>query len=97
MLQTTLGTDIDKVLPHSSLLREIIYRSLNKVEHSHWSRNVEAWLSLVESFKVLTVEIFSWWGSISCLELVLYGIRIVGLRMHGIIGGLYAIKNQRMA
>ena len=24
-----------------------------RVEHSHWSRNVQAWLSLVETFKML--------------------------------------------
>ena len=35
--------------------------------HSHWSRNFEAWLSLVESFIVHSVQIFSWWCYASSL------------------------------
>ena len=44
--------------------------------HSHWSMNVKAWLSLVESFIVL--KYFHCLGTPAleaCYQLVLYGIR----------------------
>ena len=38
----------------AATIRNIIGESVNtSLVHSHWSRNVEAWLSLVESFIVM--------------------------------------------
>ena len=59
----------------------------NSILHSHWSRNVEAWLSLVESFIVLLRQLsyaikkqLGQRPNRSCSSLVLYGIRAPILR-----------------